>query len=72
MILAGDEFGDKRDLKVLHPEKQMDAVNFERMAIPWRADLFTHVAQLVKLHTLSCFLSARVTYPFSSPFTSAI
>jgi len=52
MILAGDEeFADKHDLKILHPEKQMDAVNFERMSIPWRSHLFQFIARLVKLRT---------------------
>lgn len=51
MILAGDEFADQHDLKVVHPEKQMDAVNFERLAIPWRRRVFDHVSRLVKLRT---------------------
>lgn len=51
MIFAGDEFTDKHDLTTQHPEKQMDAVNFERLDIPWRRSLFDYVASLVKLRT---------------------
>lgn len=61
MILAGDEFADKHDLKVIHPDKQMDAVNFERMASPWRARLFEYVSQLVKLRTLNPALGINET-----------
>ncbi|SHO46782.1 alpha-amylase family glycosyl hydrolase [Desulfopila aestuarii] len=69
MILAGDEFADKHDLKVLHPEKQMDAVNFERMAIPWRADLFRYVARLVQLRTSHPALAQNETEFFHEDFT---
>ncbi len=31
MILAGEEFGDKSDLATIHPYKQLDTVNFERL-----------------------------------------
>lgn len=51
MILAGDEFGDTSDLKTSHPEKQMDAVNYERMNDEWRKRLFKYVARLVRLRT---------------------
>jgi 1,4-alpha-glucan branching enzyme len=51
MIFAGDEFADKHDLVTRHPDKQMDAVNFERLEIPWRRRVFEYVARLVKLRT---------------------
>jgi Domain of unknown function (DUF3459) len=51
MILAGDEFADEHDLKVVHPEKQRDAVNFERLQDPWRRRVFDYTARLVRLRT---------------------
>lgn len=51
MILAGDEFADQHDLAVRHPEKQRDAVNFERVNEPWRRRVFEYVARLVKFRT---------------------
>jgi 1,4-alpha-glucan branching enzyme len=49
MILAGDEFADEHDLAVVHPQKQRDAVNFERLEQPWRRRIFDYVARLVRL-----------------------
>jgi len=54
MILAGDEFADEQDLPLTEngtENKQIDPVNFERFNEPWRRDLFTYVARLVKLRT---------------------
>jgi pullulanase len=53
MIFAGDEFADEHDLSVSHPPKQRDAVNFERLAEPFRRRVFDYVARLVKLRTTS-------------------
>ena len=71
MIFAGDEFADKHDLKVLHPEKQMDAVNFERMAIPWRARVFEYVSRLVKLRTSNPALGVNDTEFIHTDFHDA-
>lgn len=52
MILAGDEFADQQDLPQLtDTNKQLDPVNFDRMADPWRTELFQYVARLVRLRT---------------------
>jgi pullulanase len=51
MILAGDEFADEHDLQVVHPDKQRDAVNFERLQDPWRRRIFEYTARLVRLRT---------------------
>jgi pullulanase len=51
MILAGEEFADQHDMPVDGPEKQLDAVNFERRDDPWRARIVDHVARLIKLRT---------------------
>ena len=51
MILAGDEFADEHDLQVVHPDKQRDAVNFERLRQPWRRRVFDYTARLVRLRT---------------------
>lgn len=69
MILAGDEFADKHDLTMLHPEKQMDAVNFERLADPWRERLFNYVARLVKLRTTHPALAGNDTEFLHQDFT---
>jgi 1,4-alpha-glucan branching enzyme len=60
MILAGDEFADQRDLAIGEPagrNKQIDPVNFERWADPWRRDVFDYVSRLVKLRTRSAALA---------------
>jgi pullulanase/glycogen debranching enzyme len=54
MILAGDEFADERDISLaVNPgeNKQIDPVNYDRFADPWRRDLFAYVARLVRLRT---------------------
>jgi 1,4-alpha-glucan branching enzyme len=51
MVFAGEEFADQHDVPVEGPEKQLDAVNFERRDDPWRARIVDHVARLVKLRT---------------------
>jgi pullulanase len=51
MIFAGEEFADKHDLPEEGPEKQLDAVNFERRDDPWRARIVDQVTRLVKLRT---------------------
>ena len=52
MIFAGDEFGDSQDLPLTDRgdrNKQIDPVNFARLAEPWRRDLFDYVARLIRL-----------------------
>jgi 1,4-alpha-glucan branching enzyme len=49
MIFAGDEFADQHDLAVVHPQKQRDTVNFDRLADPFRRRVFDYVARLVAL-----------------------
>lgn len=51
MILAGEEFADQHDTPAEGPEKQRDAVNFERRYDPWRTRIVDHVARLVRLRT---------------------
>jgi 1,4-alpha-glucan branching enzyme len=51
MIFAGDEFADEHDLGIGNPDKQRDAVNFERLEQPWRRAIFDYVARLVKFRT---------------------
>jgi hypothetical protein len=68
MIFAGDEFADKHDLKVVHPDKQMDAVNFERLSIPWRKRVFDYVSRLVKLRTSQTALGMNDTEFIHSDF----
>ena len=51
MIFAGEEFSDQHDLLIGHPDKQVDPVNFERLGEPWRQQLATYVARLVKFRT---------------------
>lgn len=59
MIFAGDEFADEHDLAVRHPEKQRDAVNFSRLAEPFRKRIFGFVARLIKLRTTHEALSVN-------------
>lgn len=61
MIFAGDEFADQHDLSTGHPEKQRDAVNFERVDEPWRRRVFDYVARLVKFRTTSDALCVNDT-----------
>ncbi len=51
MILAGDEFADQHDRVTKHPDKQVDPVNYDRLADPWRQDICKYVSRLVKLRT---------------------
>ncbi len=51
MIFAGEEFADQHDLLIGHPDKQVDPVNFDRLAEPWRQQLVEYVARLVNLRT---------------------
>jgi pullulanase len=51
MIFAGDEFADQHDLSVSHPPKQRDAVNFDRLADPFRRRIFDYVSRLVRFRT---------------------
>lgn len=51
MIFAGEEFADQMDQPIAN--KQIDPINWERLADPWRMSLFNHVATMVKLRT-SC------------------
>lgn len=51
MIFAGEEFADRHDLPPTHPQKQVDPVNFDRLADPWRRELFDYIKRLVRLRT---------------------
>ncbi|GCE08844.1 alpha-amylase family glycosyl hydrolase [Dictyobacter aurantiacus] len=51
MIFAGEEFADQHDVPAEGPDKQLDAVNFERRDDPWRARIVDHVTRLVHLRT---------------------
>jgi 1,4-alpha-glucan branching enzyme len=53
MIFAGEEFADQHDLPVVHPQKQADPVNFDRLQDLWRRRVFEHCARLVRLRTSS-------------------
>jgi pullulanase len=61
MIFAGEEFADQHDLPVVHPEKQIDPVNFDRLQEPWRRRVLDHVARLVHLRTRSAALAVNDT-----------
>jgi pullulanase len=61
MILAGDEFAETSDLKLTHPDKQMDAVNFERVGEAWRRRVFDYVANLARFRTQSPALGVNDT-----------
>lgn len=61
MIFAGDEFADMHDLSTIHPPKQRDAVNFERMNDEFRRRIFEYVARLVKFRITSEALSVNDT-----------
>lgn len=51
MIFAGEEFLDQMDETIASGKKQVDPVNYERKAQPWRTDLFNYVSTLVKFRT---------------------
>jgi pullulanase len=61
MIFAGEEFGDDHDRAIVHPAKQSDPVNFDRLGDEWRRDLARYVARLVRLRTSSDALSVNDT-----------
>jgi pullulanase len=61
MIFAGEEFADQHDLPVVHPQKQIDPVNFDRLQEPWRRRVFDHVARLVRFRTRSAALAVNDT-----------
>lgn len=61
MILAGDEFAEVSDLEAKHPYKQMDAVNFDRLADAWRQRVFDYVARLVRFRVASQALAVNET-----------
>jgi 1,4-alpha-glucan branching enzyme len=69
MILAGEEFADQHDLPTRHPEKQVDPVNFDRLADGWRRRLFDYVARLVRLRTSSEALAVNDTRFLHADFT---
>ncbi|KUJ11682.1 glycoside hydrolase family 13 protein [Mollisia scopiformis] len=46
MIFAGEEFCDQMDRPI--GQKQIDPVNYERKAEPWRSAVFNYVANLVR------------------------
>ncbi len=60
MIFAGEEFADEHDLPPVHPLKQVDPVNFDRLD-GWRNDLFAYVSRLVKFRIQSEALSGPDT-----------
>jgi glycosidase len=64
MILAGDEFADRMDLRVAEegsPAKQVDPVNYDRLQDAWRRRVFETVARLVRLRTSSDALAGNDT-----------
>jgi 1,4-alpha-glucan branching enzyme len=69
MFLAGEEFADDHDLPTTSPAKQTDPVNYDRLADPWRRDVFDAVARLVKLRTTSDALAVNETEFIHVDFT---
>lgn len=61
MILAGEEFADQHDLPTGDGGKEVDPVNFDRLADPWRRRIFEYVARLVRLRTSSGALAVNDT-----------
>lgn len=61
MIFAGEEFADQHDREVVHPDKQKDPVNYDRLAEPWRQEVCNYVARIVKFRTASKALSVNDT-----------
>lgn len=61
MIFAGEEFADQHDLAVVHPHKQVDPVNFDRLQDPWRRRVFDYCARLVRFRTGSDALAVNDT-----------
>jgi 1,4-alpha-glucan branching enzyme len=68
MILAGEEFADEHDLAVRHPAKQVDPVNYSRLADPWRQRIFACVARLVRLRVASDALAVNDTEMIHADF----
>ena len=64
-ILAGDEFADEHDLFDANgnvgDNKQLDPVNYSRLADDWRRRIQEYAARLVKLRTSSRALSENDT-----------
>jgi 1,4-alpha-glucan branching enzyme len=61
MIFAGEEFADQHDLPVVHPRKQIDPVNFDRLQDRWRRRVFEYCAHLVRFRTRSDALAVNDT-----------
>ena len=67
MILAGDEFADQHDLFGANGNvtqdggKQVDPVNFTRLAEPWRARVKDYVSRLIHLRTSNPALAVNET-----------
>jgi pullulanase len=61
MIFAGEEFADQHDLAVVHPKKQIDPVNFDRLQDLWRRRVFEYCAHLVRFRTRSDALTVNDT-----------
>ncbi|MCK1512560.1 alpha amylase [Bradyrhizobium sp. 190] len=61
MIFAGEEFADQHDLAVVHPQKQVDPVNFDRLQDTWRRRVFDYCARLVRFRTRSDALAVNDT-----------
>ncbi|MBM3744666.1 MAG: DUF3459 domain-containing protein, partial [Acidobacteria bacterium] len=67
MILAGEEFADEHDLfdrgghVTQGGGKQVDPINYRRLADPMRQRVFQYVARLVKLRTTHPALAADET-----------
>ena len=61
MIFAGEEFADQHDLAVVHPQKQIDPVNFDRLQDPWRRRVFDYCARLVRFRTRADALAVNDT-----------
>jgi pullulanase len=61
MIFAGEEFADQHDLPVVHPQKQIDPVNFDRLQDRWRRRIFEYCAHLVRFRTRSDALAVNDT-----------
>jgi 1,4-alpha-glucan branching enzyme len=69
LILAGEEFADDHDLPVVHPSKQIDPVNYDRLDDPWRRRVFTVVSRLVALRHSAAALSVNDVDVFHTDFT---
>ncbi|MCX8130623.1 MAG: alpha-amylase family glycosyl hydrolase [Clostridia bacterium] len=69
MWLIGEEFGDKHDRATIHPDKQQDPVNFDRLKDPWRRNLSKYVSRLVKFRAKSGALAVNETEFIHTDFT---